>query len=240
MVGFFSKKVADSETLSEKLAVERKKQGLTLKTVAHKLKIKEDYLKSLEQGDYQNLPGEIYIKNFLRSYLQFLNLPVEPLLALYQQEKEARRKMGQVFDAPPRLIERVTGRRLAITPKIIRLTVAIIVALVCLAYLGLELKKIVTPPFLAIDQPANNLRTADYFVEVRGRTEAEAKLLINGQEVLGNRVGEFAKRLDLQAGLNTIKISAVKKYGRPSVIYRNVLVDSPAGEKPEENRANNN
>ncbi len=234
MVGFISKKVAASETLSEKLAVERKKQNLTLKTVAHKLKIKEDYLKSLEQGDYQNLPGEIYIRNFLKSYLRFLNLPVEPLLEFYQREKEARRKMGQIIDAPPRLIERVTGRRLAITPKIIRLGLVIIIALVGLTYLGWEIKKIVTPPFLAIDQPANNLKTADYFVEVRGRTEAEAKLLINGQEVLGNRLGEFAKRLDLQAGLNTIKISAVKKYSRPNVVYRQVLVDSSNGEAADE------
>lgn len=232
---FSSKTVGAEETLAEILMAERKKQNLSLSTIARKLNIREDYLKLLEQGNYQDLPGEVYLKNFLKSYLKFLGLTEQPLLELYQREKAARQKMGQAAsanwggwrsDQPPRLIERVTKRRLIITPKIIRLSVIIIIIIICLTYLGLEIKKIVTPPLLLVEQPVNNLKTTDYFVEVSGTVAEEAKLFINGQEVLGTREGRFAKRLDLQEGINIIKISAVKKYSQPKVIYRQVLVIS--------------
>lgn len=228
MNSFFNKKVGAGETLSEILIAERKKRELGLRALSQRIGVREEYLRALEQGRYRDLPGEIYAKNFLKAYLKELGLDEKRFLDLYREEKEARQKIGKsglpAEGEPPRLVARVTGRRLIITPKIIRRTAVVVVIFVCLGYLGWEMKKIVSPPPLIIEAPADNLKISDYFVEVRGATEPEAKLTINGQEVLANREGRFSKRLDLQAGINVIEFRAVKKYGRPSVVYREVLV----------------
>lgn len=226
MVSFFSKKVSEQETLGEVLAAARKQRHLSLKTVAHKLGIREEYLKYLEEGSYQNLPGEIYIKNFLKSYFKFLALDAEKHLRIYQQEKELHQKMGQFKKESPRLVERVSRRQLAITPKIFRWGIIVMIIVICLIYLGWEVKKIITPPLLTIDQPTNNLVTTEYSVEVSGLTEKEAKLTINGQEVLADKTGRFSKKIDLQEGVNVVNISAVKKYSQPNVAYRQVLVEN--------------
>ncbi|MFH1173437.1 MAG: helix-turn-helix domain-containing protein [bacterium] len=227
MVGFFSKKVSDQENLGEHLITARQKQKIPLKNIARQLAINEDYLQALEKGEYDRLPGSIYAKSFLKVYAEFLKLDQTKILELYSQEMELRQKVGQVGEEAPRMVKRVTISRLAITPKIIRRSLIILVIIIFLAYLAWELKSIITPPFLTIDQPANNFITKDYSVEISGSTEQEAKLVINGQELMANKDGHFTKRLDLQAGVNTITISAEKKYSQPKVVYLSVLVDNP-------------
>ncbi len=229
MVSFFSKKVSEQETLGEILTAARKQHHFNLKTVAHKLGIREEYLKYLEEGNYQNLPGEIYTKNFLKSYLKFLSLDIEKCLQIYQREKEMHQKIGQSQKEQPRLVERISRRQLVMTPKIFRWGLIVLIIIICLIYLGWEVKKIVTPPFLIIDQPVNNLVTTEYSVAVSGLTEEEAKLTINGQEVLADKTGRFSKKIDLQEGVNVVNISAVKKYSQPNVVYRQVLVESKTG-----------
>lgn len=226
MVGFFSKKVSDQESLGELLVAARKKQRLPLKKIAYQLAINESYLEALEKGEYNRLPGNIYAKSFLKVYADFLKLDQEKILELYNQEMDLKHKVGQINEEIPRMIKRVTNRRLAITPKIFHRLLIVAVIVVFLVYLAWELKRIITPPFLVIDQPANNLITKDYSVEIMGSTEQEAKLVINGQELMANKDGHFSKRLDLKAGVNTITISAEKKYSKPNVVYLQVLVDS--------------
>lgn len=212
--------------MGEQLAVARKKQHVSLKAASQRLGIKGEYLKNLEEGNYQKLPGEIYAKNFLKAYCKFLELDIEKHLQLYQQERSVYQKLDQFQEEPTRLVARVSRRQLVITPKILRRGLMILILVICLIYLGLEVKKIVAPPWLTIDQPVNNLRTADYSLEVRGTVEKEANLLINGQEVMANSGGQFSKKIDLQAGVNIIKISAAKKHSPANVVYRQVLVEN--------------
>ena len=53
-----------------------------------KLHIRKAYLEALEAGDYDNIPSEVYIRGFLRSYAKFLGLPVEKCVRLYEKEKK--------------------------------------------------------------------------------------------------------------------------------------------------------
>lgn len=212
--------------MGEQLAVARKRQHIGLKAASQRLGIKEEYLRYLEEGNYQKLPGEIYAKNFLKAYCQFLELDAAKHLQLYQQERSVHQKLGQCQEESTRLVARVSRRQLVITPEILRRGLGVLVIVICLVYLGLEIKKIVTPPWLVIDQPVNNLRTADYFLEVKGTVEKEANLLINGQEVMANSDGQFAKKIDLQTGVNIINFSASKKHSQANVVSRQVMVET--------------
>ncbi|MBQ7584807.1 MAG: helix-turn-helix domain-containing protein [Desulfovibrionaceae bacterium] len=73
------------EEFGATLKDEREKRGLSLEEVASKLKIGSRLLKALEEGDTANLPHVAYAKGFLRSYGQFLGIPLEEInLAISQ------------------------------------------------------------------------------------------------------------------------------------------------------------
>ena len=80
--------VKNRETLGKYLQEARDSKGITLRLAEKKLHIRKAYLEALEAGDYDNIPSEVYIRGFLRSYAKFLGLPVEQCVRLYEKEKK--------------------------------------------------------------------------------------------------------------------------------------------------------
>ncbi|MBM3468052.1 MAG: helix-turn-helix domain-containing protein [Alphaproteobacteria bacterium] len=62
------------------LAHVRKEQHLSIKQVASKIHIRQQYLKDLEEGRLSDLPGRVYILGFIRTYARFLTLDEEELI----------------------------------------------------------------------------------------------------------------------------------------------------------------
>lgn len=50
----------------------RENLGMTLETVFDRTKIRPEYLKGIESGDYKNFPEVVYIKGFVRTYLKLI------------------------------------------------------------------------------------------------------------------------------------------------------------------------
>jgi len=69
----------------------REKKRWSLDRVASKTKIKADYLRALEQEEFEKLDHQIYLRLFLRSYAKELGLDGEKLLALYQAHLEEQK-----------------------------------------------------------------------------------------------------------------------------------------------------
>ena len=54
-------------------AERREKIGMTLETVFDRTKIRMEYLRGIEAGNYENFPEIVYIKGFIRTYLKLIN-----------------------------------------------------------------------------------------------------------------------------------------------------------------------
>lgn len=50
----------------------REALGMTLETVFDRTKIRPEYLRGIEAGDYKNFPEVVYIKGFVRTYLKLI------------------------------------------------------------------------------------------------------------------------------------------------------------------------
>ena len=72
----------------ETLRAQREKKGITLEQAASDTRIREKFLKALEDSDYQTLPGAVYTKGFLRNYAEYLELPTEELVVQFHQERD--------------------------------------------------------------------------------------------------------------------------------------------------------
>ena len=69
-------------------------------------------------------------------------------------------------------------------------------------------------PKLVIDSPQKDMVVDTETVTVTGRTDNDAKLRVNKEEVSANSDGSFSKEITLQNGLNTIIVTASSKTER--------------------------
>ncbi len=75
--------------LSEKLQEAREQKGASLQDAAIATKIKIEYLRALETGDYLQLPPRAYVKGFLKIYARYLSLDYVVLTRLYDEMYES-------------------------------------------------------------------------------------------------------------------------------------------------------
>ncbi len=65
------------------LSSAREALGLDLHDAAQQTRINVHYLKAMEEEDFSKLPGEVFIKGFLKNYGRFLKLPEAEVLKRY-------------------------------------------------------------------------------------------------------------------------------------------------------------
>ncbi len=71
------------DDLGNLLRETREKQGLSLEQVEADTRIRHRFLAALESGDYAALPGQVYVKGFLKTYAAYLGLDAEQVVGLY-------------------------------------------------------------------------------------------------------------------------------------------------------------
>ncbi len=64
-----------------RLAEERRRQGLSVVDVGRQLKLTPRQVEALEADQYDRLPGNTFVRGFMRNYAKALHLDPEPLLA---------------------------------------------------------------------------------------------------------------------------------------------------------------
>ncbi len=70
-------------TLGSYLRAAREARGLDLRDAAQQTRISIIYLKAIEEEDFSKLPGEVFVKGFLKNYARFLHLPEDDVMKRY-------------------------------------------------------------------------------------------------------------------------------------------------------------
>lgn len=76
----------------------RRRRGLTLEAIAERTKISIAYLRAIEEGRWERLPGGIYDVSYLRQYARAIDYDEEELLRCYP----GRQPSGGAVAAPRR------------------------------------------------------------------------------------------------------------------------------------------
>src|SRR5215831_11424481 len=93
----------------------RETKGLTVDEVASKTRIRTDFVKALEDGNFAKLPDQVFAKGFVRSYARSLGLDEEDAIhrfiqsagAFYEKQDEKERlKVRQVQEERKRQANR--------------------------------------------------------------------------------------------------------------------------------------
>jgi cytoskeletal protein RodZ len=79
----------------------RERRCISLADVAKKTKLSQSSLKTLESGRLEDLPPDVFVRGFIRSYAQSVGLREAEPLGLFEQALDARRRAEQALLCTP-------------------------------------------------------------------------------------------------------------------------------------------
>jgi cytoskeleton protein RodZ len=211
--------------LGETLRAQREKKGITLEQAASDTRIREKFLKALEDSDYQTLPGTVYTKGFLRNYAEYLELPTEELVVQFHQERD-------LPDAPRTFkpLNPIARRSLIFTPTVLVPVVVLAGIVLFVSYLYYQFVSFAVPPKIEVTEPASDAiaQSADFVV--KGLTVPEGRVTVQVfpgpltvADIRPNADGTFSVNVQLNPGSNHIVVEVLDvtgKVGRASRVVR--------------------
>ena len=95
----------------------REKKGITLEDIEKQTKLQGNYITAIESGEFNVLP-KVYVRLFLKTYANFLDLDSEKILKLYSEHISGKRKKTKLSSAStPYFIENKESIKDKINPN---------------------------------------------------------------------------------------------------------------------------
>ena len=79
-----------SQSIGEKLRLEREARGIALRQISEQTRISIRYLEAIEADDYKRLPGGIFNRSFVRAYAKFVGVDEHAALEDYARTLRER------------------------------------------------------------------------------------------------------------------------------------------------------
>lgn len=86
--------------LAAYLLEKREEAGLTIEDLHHSTKIRRYYLESLEKGDFDVLPNEVYFRGYLRAIARELSADYNHMLELYDGGASDGKRVPSSYEGP--------------------------------------------------------------------------------------------------------------------------------------------
>ena len=217
----FTRKKVESLTLGEKLRKLRTEFRMSLQDVSKVTRIQVKYLESLESGQYEKLPADVYVRGFLRSYARYLNIDEQALVKLYERERNIQENLGRDTHAHT-VQSSFAPLSFVITSRSLALGVIFLVVFGAFFYLYQEFRSFAAEPQLTLLEPNNGVVVESQEVTVRGKTDKGAQVTLNDQTVFVDSDGTFSDTLPVRTGMNTIVIRTVNRFEKEKVVTLSV------------------
>ncbi len=211
-----------TETLGEKLKKRREELGLNPAEVARHIQTSLRLLQALEEDKYEKFPAKVYALGFFKRLLNELVLSdQEEWLKEFNNEWDVRmfRKTKEATPLPEN-----RGKEPYFTPTQFWTIAGISLFVVLLIFLSLRFVNFVAPPELILERPREQETVGETKIMVKGKTEKESRLTVNGRGIKIDEQGNFEEEIEVASGLNTLKFHVQNRFGKENNEVRHVLV----------------
>lgn len=206
--------------LGEKLQEAREQKGLSLEEISKDTKIKAEFLKYIEEGDYTKLPSASYAQGFIRNYIKYLGLPEREMLALFRREydqEKAYRVMPKGFESQEDFPLKIF--KLRQTFFIISI---IFIFLIC--YILFSYRYAFISPPLRVDYPKDKQVITATQISIKGKTDPNSTVYINKEVVSIDVSGNFEKTINVFPGNFILDVKAINKFGKTANVVENLQI----------------
>ena len=194
-------------------------KGVSTKKLSDITNIPERYLEALLEGNVDSLPPPPYILGYIGKLAEALEFDKEEMWRLYKKD-------NNLNGSGP--LDRLPSNRYAIKSFNKKILIGGAVGLLILIYLLWNFNKILGTPLLEITYPtADNLVVRQSTISIEGKTSANAKLIVNDDEVLVDEDGRFKKEYTLSPGLNIITVTSKKFLGKSISADKKITYEIP-------------
>jgi len=219
MSTFTRKLIKPTSRVCLRLKEAREQAGFSIDQMATKTRLGKHYITALETCEFEKLPkGSVYQKNFIKRYLAVLDIPCTSFIQQFLIEEGYKKKEEKTIH--PHTAQPL--RKFHGLPDLIKYLSVAVVLLAVFGYIGWQVNRILEPPLLTLASPTDGHITSDERITIRGTSEPETSITINGRTVSIGGEGRFEQDIDLVEGLNTIVVSATKKHGKTTTQTRYV------------------
>ena len=219
----FEKKTVNDGSIGDLLREKRLASGEALATIEKTTGVSAKYVEAIEQNAFAKLPDRVYAKNFVRALARHYGLDPEPLAQELARELAAAGGRAISIDRPANFID---GRRLAITPTLLKTGAIALVFLAILGYFAFSVYRILQPPPIIVYSPLDSQVFQTGQITLEGRTAPEAELTVNRETVLPDADGSFHDALQLPEGVSILRIAAKTKHSKEREVYLKIIVES--------------
>lgn len=190
----------------------RERKKITLRDVEKHIKVRERFVKALEEDRWNMFTSKIYIMGILKNYARFLSLDEQKILAFFRREYEKKEDV--------RFKERISGDYLSSDSKKTVFAGFIILFLAFLVYFSYQIYQYMKPPTVEILSPKVTTFKRDSTITIVGKTEKEAVVTILGERVYQNKDGVFEYVLPLKQKNTAFSVEVVGANGKKTQLDR--------------------
>ncbi|MFY9462802.1 MAG: hypothetical protein WAP52_01310, partial [Candidatus Sungiibacteriota bacterium] len=112
-----------------------------------------------------------------------------------------------------------------LTPRRLGIGASVGMAVMLIVFLGIRLIAFTAAPGLTIYSPADESMFNTPIVEVRGETEKESSLTVNGREITLDEQGNFDEEIELPPGAVALHFISRNRFGKTQTAVRTILVE---------------
>lgn len=190
----------------------REKKKISLHDVEKRIKVREQFIHSLEEDNWHTFTSRIYITGILKNYARLLELDERKILAFFRREYARKEDI--------RFKEKVSNAYLSSDSKKIVIGGFILASLLLIGYFSYQLFQFLKPPSISLISPINTTFKREPTIKIIGKTERESVITIFGERIYQNKEGLFEYILPLKEKENRLFIEVVGANGKKAVLER--------------------
>jgi len=225
--------------VGERLRDARERRGLDLYRAERDTKIRAKFLAAMEDGEFADLPGDVYTRGFLRNYATYLDLDPDEIEEGWRGEAGEIRPLMPTMVGPQPLM---VLRRITFERRHLVLAMVVLVVVLVGGYFGYQLTRYLSYPTLGVDTPTAAtvtvpMGTGSYLLSGTATPGSTVLIAWNGQEpktAIADDSGHWTYTAPLQGGSNQFDVTAenLDTSHASATIRRIVLVPVPTPTPP--------
>lgn len=193
----------------------RLKKGYPLSLIEKQIKVREKFLRAIEENNWNFFSSKIYITGIIKNYSAFLGLDHKKILSFFRREYESKDDV--------RFQRKVSSLYLISDNRWVVFGILISISLLFFSYFGYQVYLYMSPPKVMLIEPIQVIFKHTEKVKIIGKTEKEASVTIFGERVYQNKEGIFEYELPLKEGKNTLIIDVIGANGKKTELKKEFI-----------------